>query len=60
MVTRLNGELKAILGTPDIQQSFATQGLDPVASTPEEFAAQIERDIPRWARVVREARIPAE
>ena len=60
IVARLNGELKAILAIPEIRQSFATQGLDPVASSPEEFAALIERDIPRWAKVVREAKIQAE
>jgi tripartite-type tricarboxylate transporter receptor subunit TctC len=60
IVTKLNSELKAILATTEIQQSFATQGLDAVTSTPEEFAALIERDIPRWGRVVREAKIPAE
>ena len=60
VVARLNAELKAILALPDIQSSFAAQGLDTVTSTPEEFAALIERDIPRWARVVREAKIAAE
>jgi tripartite-type tricarboxylate transporter receptor subunit TctC len=60
IVTKLNGEMKAILSMPEIKQSFSTQGLDPVSSTPEEFAALIERDIPRWAKVVRESKIPAE
>ena len=60
VITKMNIELKAILALPDIRQSFATQGLDPVWSTPDEFEKQIERDIARWARVVREAKIPAE
>ena len=60
VVARLNAELKAVLALPDIQSSFASQGLDTVSSTPEEFASLIERDIPRWARVVREAKIAAE
>ena len=34
--------------------------LDPVSSTPGEFAAQIQRDIPRWARVVDQAKIAPE
>ena len=60
IVTKLNGELKAILALPEIQASFASQGLDPFSSTAEEFQSMIERDIPRWAKVVRDARIPAE
>lgn len=53
-------ENKPGASVPDIQASFAGQGLDPVSSTPDEFQSMIERDIPRWAKVVRDARIQAE
>jgi tripartite-type tricarboxylate transporter receptor subunit TctC len=60
IIAKLNAELKAILALPDIQTSFATQGLDPATSTPEEFQTMIERDAVKWARVVQQARISAE
>ena len=37
IIAKPNAELKAILTMPEIQASFATQGLDPATSTPEEF-----------------------
>ncbi|MEO8134958.1 MAG: tripartite tricarboxylate transporter substrate binding protein [Betaproteobacteria bacterium] len=60
VIAKLNAELKAILALPDIQSSFATQGLDPATSTPEEFQSVMERDTARWARVVQQAKITAE
>jgi tripartite-type tricarboxylate transporter receptor subunit TctC len=60
IIAKLNAELKTILALPDIQTSFATLGLDPATSTPEEFQTMIERDAVKWARVVQQARISAE
>ena len=60
IISKLNGELKAILALPDIQSAFAAQGLDASTSTAEEFQALMERDAAKWARVVREAKIAAE
>ena len=60
VIAKLNAELKAILALPDIQASFAAQGLDPATSTPEEFQTMVERDVARWARVVQQAKISAE
>jgi tripartite-type tricarboxylate transporter receptor subunit TctC len=60
IIAKLNAELKAILALPDIQASFATQGLDPATSTPEELQTMMERDAVKWARVVQQAKITAE
>jgi tripartite-type tricarboxylate transporter receptor subunit TctC len=60
IIAKLNAELKTILALPDIQTSFATLGLDPATSTPEEFQTMIERDAVKWARVVQQAKISAE
>ena len=60
VVAKLNGELKAILALPDIAAPFAAQGLDAATSTPEEFRTLIERDLARWGKVVREAKIQPE
>jgi tripartite-type tricarboxylate transporter receptor subunit TctC len=63
VVAKLNAELRAIQALPDIQSSFAAQGLDPAApanNTPEEFQSLVERDIVRWAKLIRDAKISAE
>jgi hypothetical protein len=35
-------------------------GYNPIASTPEAFRDQIKADVPRWAKVMRDANIKAE
>ncbi len=60
VIAKLNSELKAIMALPDIQSSFAAQGLDPATSTPEEFQSLVERDLARWTKVIQQAKISAE
>lgn len=57
VVTRLHGETVRMLGLPDIRQKLATEGAEAIGNSPEEFAAQIQRDITRWAKVARDAKI---
>jgi tripartite-type tricarboxylate transporter receptor subunit TctC len=38
-----------------VKERLATIGYTAVGTTPEEFAVQINRDIARWAKVIREA-----
>jgi tripartite-type tricarboxylate transporter receptor subunit TctC len=35
-------------------------GLDPIANTPDEFAAYIKDDIAKWGKVVKDANIRIE
>ena len=39
---------------------MAVLDFEPVANTPEEFAARIKFEIPKWAKVIRDANIKAE
>jgi tripartite-type tricarboxylate transporter receptor subunit TctC len=39
---------------------MATQGIDPVGSTPEEFEQTIRRDLDRLSRLIRESGIKAD
>jgi tripartite-type tricarboxylate transporter receptor subunit TctC len=60
IVDLLYREIKEAVALPDNAERFAALGLDPVANTPEEFAAQIRREIARWGRVIRDASIRME
>jgi len=60
IVAKLNAELRAIMFLADVREQLTNQGLVPVASTPEELAALIKADLPRWAKVVAEAKINAD
>jgi tripartite-type tricarboxylate transporter receptor subunit TctC len=50
-------EIRRIFALPDVTERLVTMGFEPLASTPEEFGAWIAAEIPRWAKVVREANI---
>lgn len=46
-------EIKNLLQLPDIRQRFLIQGIEPVGSTPAEFAATIKNDLGKWAKVTK-------
>jgi hypothetical protein len=50
----------AALALPDVLQSFADQGAEPVRAAPEVFADLIARELPRWRDVVRGADMKVE
>ena len=58
IVKKLHDEIIAILATPDMTERIRTLGYDVLASTPEDFGAQIRNDVVRWAEVVKKADIP--
>jgi tripartite-type tricarboxylate transporter receptor subunit TctC len=57
VIELLYREIKAIVALPDIKERFEVLGLDPVANTPEAFAAQIKVEIEKWSKVIRGANI---
>ena len=60
IIARLNAEsVKAVL-TPEITEILAAEGSDPVASTPQQFAATIAAEVSRWIQVVKTAGIKRE
>jgi tripartite-type tricarboxylate transporter receptor subunit TctC len=52
---RLRSELRRVLESPDVKQKLnAAGGLDPYVASPEEFAALIQRDYAKYAKVVKD------
>jgi tripartite-type tricarboxylate transporter receptor subunit TctC len=45
---------------PEVRKRLASEGADPVGSTPEEFDAYIRSDIEKWIKVVEKAGIKPE
>jgi len=60
LISRLNGEIVKALNAPDLKKRFNDGGVDAVASSPEEFAKFIAAETPRYAKIVKEAKIPAQ
>jgi tripartite-type tricarboxylate transporter receptor subunit TctC len=58
IVKKLHDEIVNILNTPEMQERIKTLGFDLIASTPEEFGAQLHKDVVRWTEVVKRANIP--
>jgi len=55
IVRLLNAEVKRALESPDMQARFRTQAVDLTTSTPEELAALIRSEIPKWREVVKKS-----
>lgn len=52
IVDRLNAEIAKAIAKPAIREAWAKQGAVPMAMTPAEFGAFLQRDIDKWAKVV--------
>ena len=53
IVRKINADSVAIIRRPEFQERLVKDGIEPVANTPEEFAAQIKTDLGAWAKVVK-------
>jgi tripartite-type tricarboxylate transporter receptor subunit TctC len=52
VIERLNKELRLALSAEDVRQRLATDGAETLPSTPEEYAADIDREETTWSKVV--------
>jgi tripartite-type tricarboxylate transporter receptor subunit TctC len=57
VIDKLYREIARVVTLPDVRQRLAALGYTPVANTPDEFSAQIKRDVARWAKVIKDAGI---
>jgi tripartite-type tricarboxylate transporter receptor subunit TctC len=60
IIERLNKELRALVALPDVRQRIASEGGDPLTSTPEEYAANIEREETKWAALIRKLNLKVD
>jgi tripartite-type tricarboxylate transporter receptor subunit TctC len=47
--------MRRVLAAPDTQEKLQAQGVELANATPAQFAAILQEDIARWARIVRES-----
>jgi tripartite-type tricarboxylate transporter receptor subunit TctC len=57
IIARLNAEIVRALKEPETAKLIEAQAIQIVASTPEEFAAFIRKDVVLWKEVAKQARI---
>ncbi len=53
VIERLNTVINEGLRSPEVRAGFAKLGIEPVITSPAEFAAIIAQEVPKWAEVVR-------
>jgi tripartite-type tricarboxylate transporter receptor subunit TctC len=57
ILDKLHLETVQALTTPQMRKRFDELGLEPVGNTPDEFAGVIRKEIPEWAKVIKDAGI---
>jgi len=60
IVTRLNSEIVKVLALPEVKDRLVAQGIDPIGDTPDQFAAYIQAEIVKWAKVIKATGVKAE
>jgi tripartite-type tricarboxylate transporter receptor subunit TctC len=60
LIKQLNAVGNKALQDPDLREKIMSQGNEVGGGTPEQFAALIKAEAPRWAKVVRDAKIEPE
>ena len=53
IVDQLNQALRTALAAEDVRNRLALEGAEPLPSTPEEYAADIDREATQWSRVIK-------
>jgi tripartite-type tricarboxylate transporter receptor subunit TctC len=57
IVRKLHLETVKALALPDVRAKLADLGLEGIGNSPEEFAASIKSEIPKWAKVIKDSGI---
>jgi len=54
IIARLQREVARAVANPEVKKRFLDAGVEPVGSTPEEYAATIRREQAKWGKLIRE------
>ena len=61
IVERLSGEIAKIVRDPQFaREKLVTQGYEPLSSTPEQMGETMSRHLAKYAKIIQDAKIPAE
>jgi tripartite-type tricarboxylate transporter receptor subunit TctC len=60
IIDKLNKALRTALATDEVRKRLSTDGAEPAPSSPEEYAAQIDREETKWSKVVKDSGAKAD
>jgi tripartite-type tricarboxylate transporter receptor subunit TctC len=60
VIAQLNRETQAVIKDPAMQAWLQQRGAEGVSNSPQEFAAYIQKDLQKWARVVKAVNLQPE
>jgi tripartite-type tricarboxylate transporter receptor subunit TctC len=60
IIEKLNRELRAAVSSDDMRERLAREGAEPIASTPEEYAAEIDAEETKWSAIVKSLNLKIE
>lgn len=60
VVDRIGRDLREVVNLPDVRARLEAEGADVIASTPEQFAATLRREMATWSRIVKDSGAKAE
>lgn len=60
IVARLNAELRKLVVSPEVRERIATDGGDPLPSSPQEYAADIDREEAKWSALIKKLGLRVE
>ncbi len=55
IIVKLHGELTRILQLPEVKERLSAIDFEPVGNTPQEFDTSIQKEVVKWAKVVKES-----
>lgn len=58
IVDLLNKEIVKAMALQDVKDKCDQLGFDPVADSPEQFTAYIKKEVEKWGKVIKDAKIP--
>ena len=60
IIARIQREVARATGNPDVPKRFLAAGVEPVGSTPDEYASTIRRETAKWGKLIRDLGIREE
>jgi tripartite-type tricarboxylate transporter receptor subunit TctC len=60
VVDRIGRDLREVVNLPDVRARLEAEGADVIASTPEQFAATLRREMATWSQIVKDSGAKAE